>query len=129
MLKKITAMVPILLGTVAMGLSQETKIYTHDQKEYQDALALYHNEQYQAAQSIFSKVKDNTKDLETKANSAYYEANAAVRLNQLGADRLMEDFVEKPNVYSRNSYMNKPFFLGQTRNSGVLPGVLLLQHL
>ncbi|MAU72051.1 MAG: hypothetical protein CML04_08135 [Pseudozobellia sp.] len=104
MLKKITAMVPILLGTVAMGLSQETKIYTHDQKEYQDALALYHNEQYQAAQSIFSKVKDNTKDLETKANSAYYEANAAVRLNQLGADRLMEDFVENyPTSTKRNS--------------------------
>ncbi|MFC4094536.1 tetratricopeptide repeat protein [Euzebyella saccharophila] len=104
MLKRITAMVPVFLGAVFLCSAQETKIYTHDQKEYQDALALYHNEQYQAAQSIFSRVKESTNDLETKANSAYYEANAAVRLNQLGADRLMEDFVEKyPTSTKRNS--------------------------
>ena len=104
MLKKITALLPIFLGMVVTGVSQETKIYTHDQKNYQDALALYNNEQYQAAQSIFSKVKENTDNLETKANSAYFEANAAVRLNQLGADRLMESFVENyPTSTKRNS--------------------------
>ncbi|CAZ96884.1 tetratricopeptide repeat protein [Zobellia galactanivorans] len=104
MLKKITAFIPAFLGMVSMGVAQETKIYTHDQKEYQDALALYNNEQYQAAQSIFAKVKENTDNLETKANSAYYEANAAVRLNQLGADRLMEDFVANyPTSTKRNS--------------------------
>ncbi len=104
MLKKITALIPVFLGMVSMGIAQETEIYTHDQKQYQDALALYNNEQYQAAQSIFAKVKDNTKNLETKANSAYYEANAAVRLNQLGADRLMEDFVANyPTSTKRNS--------------------------
>ena len=104
MLKKITALIPVFLGMVSMGIAQETKIYTHDQKQYQDALSLYNNEQYQAAQSIFAKVKDNTKNLETKANSAYYEANAAVRLNQLGADRLMEDFVANyPTSTKRNS--------------------------
>ncbi|NNE75957.1 MAG: hypothetical protein HKN31_02675, partial [Pricia sp.] len=104
MLKKMTALLPVLMGTVFMGTSQETKIYTHDHKDYQDALALYNNEQYQAAQSIFAKVKNTADDLETKANSAYYEANAAVRLNQLGADRLMEDFVENyPTSTKRNS--------------------------
>lgn len=104
MLKKFTAFLPIFLGMVVTGISQETKIYTHDQKNYQDALALYNNEQYQAAQSIFSKVKENTDNLETKANSAYFEANAAVRLNQLGADRLMESFVENyPTSTKRNS--------------------------
>jgi len=89
---------------VGIGTAQETKIYTHEQKEYQDALALYNNEQYQAAQTIFAKVKENTDDLETRANSAYFEANAAVRLNQLGADRLMEDFVVNyPTSTKRNS--------------------------
>ena len=104
MLKKITAFLPVFLGMVALGISQETKIYTHAQKEYQDALALYNNEQYQAAQTIFSKVKQRTDNLETQANSVYYEANAAVRLNQLGADRLMEDFVANyPTSTKRNS--------------------------
>ena len=89
---------------VFLGISQETKIYTHQDKDYQDALALYNNEQYQAAQTIFSKVKNTSNNLETRANSAYYEANAAVRLNQLGADNLMEDFVEKyPTSTKRNS--------------------------
>ena len=104
MFKKITTLLPIFLGTVVLGIAQETKIYTHDQKQYQDALALYNNEQYQAAQSIFSKVKEDTDNLETQANSAYYEANAAVRLNQLGADRLMESFVANyPTSTKRNS--------------------------
>ncbi|NHF57993.1 tetratricopeptide repeat protein [Flavobacteriaceae bacterium TP-CH-4] len=104
MFKKTTAFLPLFLGMVFVGFSQETKVYTHDDKDYQDALALYNNEQYQAAQTIFAKVKNSTDNLETKANSAYYEANAAVRLNQLGADRLMEDFVEKyPTSTKRNS--------------------------
>ena len=104
MLKRITVFIPIFAGILWIGTAQETKIYTHDQKDYQDALALFNNEQYQAAQTIFEKVKLTTKDYETAANSAYYAANAAVRLNQLGADRLMEDFVEKyPTSTKRNS--------------------------
>ncbi len=102
--QKTTVLLPLFLGMLFLGISQETKIYTHNDKDYQDALALYNNEQYQAAQTIFAKVKNSTDNLETKANSAYYEANAAVRLNQLGADRLMEDFVEKyPTSTKRNS--------------------------
>ena len=87
-----------------MANAQESKIYTHDKKDFQDALTLYNNEQYQAAQTIFEKVQSTTTDEETAANSAYYAANAAVRLNQSGADRKMEDFVEKyPTSTKRNS--------------------------
>jgi len=104
MWKKSTAFIPIFLGIFCLASAQETKIYTHDKKDYQDALALYNNEQYQAAQTIFEKVRKSSQDLETQANSAYYEANAAIRLNQYGADRLMEDFVEKyPTSTKRNS--------------------------
>ncbi len=74
--------------------AQQTNVYTHANKEYQEALNLYNNKQYQAAQSIFSKVKETTNDYEVEANCTYYVANAAIRLNQLGADKLMEDFVE-----------------------------------
>ncbi len=99
-----TILLPLFLGMVFLVAAQETEIYTHAQKDYQDALALYNNEQYQAAQTIFARVKNNTDNLETKANSAYYEATAAVRLNQAGADNLMEDFVEKyPTSTKRNS--------------------------
>ena len=104
MLRKKTAVILCFVGSLFYVSAQESEIYTFDQKDYQEALALYNNKQYQAAQTIFEKVKNNTRDEETQANSAYYAATAAIRLNQLGADRLMEDFVEKyPTSTKRNS--------------------------
>ena len=104
MLKKKTALVLSLFGTLHLLCAQGSKIYTQDNREYQQALTLYNNEQFQAAQAIFEQVQNSTKDLETEANSAYYVANAAVRLNQLGADKLMEDFVTNyPTSTKRNS--------------------------
>ncbi len=104
MLKKKTALLLSFLGAIHLLSAQESKIYTHDQKEYQQALTLYNNEQFQAAQAIFQKVQNKTEDPETEANSAYYAANAAVRLNQYGADKLMENFVtEYPTSTKRNS--------------------------
>ena len=95
MRKKITALSLVCLGLLFTATAQESRIYTHDERQYQEALNLYNNKQYQAAQTLFQKVNGSTKDQETAANSAYFVANAAVRLNQLGADRLMEDFVEQ----------------------------------
>ncbi|MGB3152778.1 MAG: tetratricopeptide repeat protein [Maribacter sp.] len=104
MLQKITFLIPFFIGITWIANAQESKIYTHEQKDFQDALTLYNNEQYRAAQTIFERVNATTKDEETAANSAYYAANAAVRLNQSGADRKMEDFVEKyPTSTKRNS--------------------------
>ncbi|MBO0353970.1 tetratricopeptide repeat protein [Flagellimonas marinaquae] len=102
--RKNLLLIPIFMGTFFVPSAQETKIFTHENKAYQDALALYNNEQYQAAQNIFESVKATTKDDETEANSAYYAANAAIRLNQRGADKMMEDFVERyPTSTKRNS--------------------------
>ncbi|NAS11069.1 tetratricopeptide repeat protein [Poritiphilus flavus] len=104
MRQKNTVLFLILAGAFFLGQGQESRIYTHDQKLYQQALALYNEKQYQAAQTLFEQVKSSTRDAETEANSAYFVANAAVRLNQLGADRLMEDFVERyPTSTKRNS--------------------------
>ena len=91
-----------------LAYGQESEIYKHPQKRYQDALDLFKNKQYQAAQTIFEEVQSQTTDEETRANSAYYAATSAIRLNQLGADRLMEDFVERyPTSTKRNSaYMD-----------------------
>ncbi len=94
----------VFLGTIFLSSAQKTKIYSHEKKAYQDALALYNNQQYQASQAIFDKVKVESNDGETQANSAYYSANAAIRLNQRGADKMMEDFVDRyPTSTKRNS--------------------------
>lgn len=86
------------------SFSQQTAVYTNDLVEYNQALELYNNKQYLAAQSLFDKIKNNTNDQTIQSNCAYYIANAAVRLNQQNADQLMEEFVEKyPTSLKRNS--------------------------
>ncbi|UJH66685.1 tetratricopeptide repeat protein [Allomuricauda sp. SCSIO 65647] len=102
--RKVIPLLTLFFSVIFLCRSQETQVYSHPNKTYQDALALYNNQQYQAAQVLFEKVKASTDDGETEANSAYYAANAAIRLNQRRADKLMEDFVERyPTSTKRNS--------------------------
>ncbi|APU67250.1 tetratricopeptide repeat protein [Christiangramia flava] len=86
------------------ALAQQSAAYTHELVDFNRALELYNNEQFLAAQNLFDKVKDNTEDEKIKGDCAYYIANAAVRLNQPGADDLMEDFVTRyPTSTKTNS--------------------------
>ncbi|AVR43970.1 hypothetical protein C7S20_01090 [Christiangramia fulva] len=75
------------------GISQQSAAYTNELVDFNRALALYNNEQYLAAQNLFDEVMEDTNDEKIKGDCAYYIANAAVRLNQPGADELMEKFV------------------------------------
>ncbi|MCK7590072.1 tetratricopeptide repeat protein [Subsaxibacter sp. CAU 1640] len=78
----------------AFSFAQLSATYTNDLVDYQKALTLYNNKQYQAAQSMFDKIIDATDDEQLKSDAVYYYANCAVRLNQINADSLIEDFVE-----------------------------------
>ena len=101
-----------VLGALLLAVNpltaQETMAFEHDQKNYEQALALYNNKQYSAAQTLLERVREHSTDEQTRANSSYYIANAAVRLNQVGADRLVTQFVEEyPTSPMRNSaYMD-----------------------
>ncbi|MFT7072310.1 MAG: tetratricopeptide (TPR) repeat protein [Patiriisocius sp.] len=94
-----------LFFTLSTGLfSQQTAIFTNEMVDYNRAVELYNNDQYLAAQSLFSKVKRATDVERVESDCAYYVANCAVRLNQQNADALMEDFVAKyPTSVKRNS--------------------------
>ena len=76
-------------------IAQQSAIQTTALADYNRAMELYNNQQYLAAQTIFDQVLEETDDERIQANAAYYIANAAVRMNQRGADELMEDFVER----------------------------------
>ncbi len=83
---------------------QRTAIHTNESADFNRALELYNNQQYLAAQNIFDRVREETEDEKIEADAAYYIANAAIRLNQPNADKLMEDFVERyPTSTKRNS--------------------------
>jgi len=60
--KNLTFLIALFAGILSAVNAQESKIYTHEKKDFQDALTLYNNEQYQAAQTIFERVKATTKD-------------------------------------------------------------------
>ncbi|MGC1630681.1 MAG: tetratricopeptide repeat protein [Gelidibacter sp.] len=101
--KKLSLLVGFLL-LIGHTYSQQSAVYTNELVDYQKALTLYNNKQYQAAQSMFDKVKDATENQQLEADCTYYYANCAVRLNQINADALIEDFVEKyPTSTKRNS--------------------------
>ncbi|WGK65064.1 tetratricopeptide repeat protein [Croceiramulus getboli] len=84
--------------------AQQTAIFTNDLVRFNKALELYNSKQYLASQTLFDEVLKSTNDQTIQGDCAYYIANAAVRLNQLGADRMMQEFVEDyPTSTKRNS--------------------------
>jgi TolA-binding protein len=84
--------------------AQQSEVYSNELADYQKALSLFNNQQYLASQALFQSIIKNTKEDVLQSDCAYYIANCAVRLNQLNADKLIEDFVEKyPTSTKRNT--------------------------
>ncbi len=88
----------LLFGILCIGfapiLAQKSAIYTHELEEYNRALGLYKESQYQSAQILFDKILSESKDNELQSDCTYYSANCAIRLNQSNADEQMENFVK-----------------------------------
>lgn len=96
----------MLLSVPFAGLSlsaQQSTIYTHQLKDFDKAVTLYNDKQYQAAQILFEKTKTDNTDMDVQADCAFYIAECAVKLNQKNADVLMEDFVEDYPVSPRQN--------------------------
>ncbi|EGV42582.1 tetratricopeptide repeat protein [Bizionia argentinensis JUB59] len=104
MLKKTVLSLIFMLGVFLNGYAQQSEAYTNHLVDYQKALALYNNGQFQAAQMLFKELKKTVESDELVSDCDYYVANCAVRLNQRNADKLIEDFVENhPTSTKRNS--------------------------
>jgi len=84
--------------------AQQSAVHTDEFASFQQAVTMYNNKQYKAAQSAFRQLKQTASRESIKAECAYYIANAAIRMNQDGAEQLMESFVtEYPTSPRRNS--------------------------
>lgn len=103
-MQKIKFILAALLIYSTLAVAQQSAIYTNEFTKYNKALTLYNSKQYLAAQTLFEEIKTETSDATIKGDCSYYIANAAVRLNQQGADNLMQQFVtEYPTSTKRNS--------------------------
>ncbi len=104
MIKKRRFVFTLLLLHSYINYAQKSAQYTNELIDFQKALSLYNDKQYLAAQSLFYKVKNNSKEELIISDSDYYIANAAVRLNQKNADNLILNFVESyPTSTKQNS--------------------------
>jgi len=95
-----------LLFSASLATAQQSAIYDHQTDDFNRALSLYKNSQYQSAQIIFDKVKDQANDENVRADCAYYSADCAIRLDQAGADSAMEDFISD---YPTSSKTNQAY--------------------
>jgi tetratricopeptide (TPR) repeat protein len=88
--------------------SQQTIADVNVTTDFNNALVLYNNKAYAAAQKIFEKTKVNAATSSSlKADASYYDAMCAVKLNQTNADQKVLDFVaENPTSNKKN----KAFF-------------------
>ena len=93
MRKSIQLFFLLVFACITTVSAQKSEIYNPETEDFNRALNLYQNSQYQAAQIIFEKVKTETQNADIKADCAYYSANCAIRLDQAGADVAMENFV------------------------------------
>lgn len=101
--KKLSVLLTFFLCSIYLS-AQQSATYTSDLVDYQKALTLYNNRQYQAAQSLFEAIKNEAPNETLESDCAYYIANCAVRLNQQNADDLIQDFVDSyPTSTKRNT--------------------------
>jgi tetratricopeptide (TPR) repeat protein len=93
---------------VSISFSQQSVGTTTAFAEYNEALNLYNNKVYAAAQKKFKKVAThNNLGNNLKLDAQYYDAMSAIRLNQAEADKKMLSFIEEnPN----SSKKNRAFF-------------------
>jgi len=81
------------LVITSVTTAQQSSVYTHQFSEFDRAEALYNDRQFLAAQLLFDQISKQTKDLELRADCAFYSASSALHLNQGNAANLAQDFI------------------------------------
>jgi tetratricopeptide (TPR) repeat protein len=91
---------------ISVVSGQQSEIYTHNLADFDNAVVLFKNKQYQSAQIVFERIKHETKNQDTQADCAYFIGICAIRLNQNNADELIERFVTD---YPTSSKQNQAY--------------------
>ena len=94
------------IAVVPKGYGQQSAVYTNNLSEFDKAISLFKDKQYQSAQILFDKVKHDNTTEDIQADCAYYAGICAIHLNQNNADELMEKFVAD---YPTSSKQNQAY--------------------
>ncbi|CAM4447557.1 tetratricopeptide repeat protein [Flavobacterium terrigena] len=94
----------LLLFVSQSTIAQQSAVCLSQNQDFDKAVQLYKEQQFQASQILFDKVKSTSTSEEIISDCDYYIANCAIKTNQQGADALMESFIENhPTSTKRNS--------------------------
>ncbi|QBZ97831.1 tetratricopeptide repeat protein [Flavobacterium sangjuense] len=85
---------------------QQSAIYTNNLSDFDNAVLLFKDKQYQSAQILFDKVKNDNTTEDIQADCAYYIGICAIHLNQNNADELVEKFISD---YPTSSKQNQAY--------------------
>ncbi|MDD3005466.1 tetratricopeptide repeat protein [Flavobacterium sp.] len=98
---------PLISGGVTTTVSaQQSEIHTNDLKDFKRAIELYKDKQYLSAQLLFINIQQQNNNLEVQSDCAFYIATSAIKLNQNGAEELMEKFIQN---YPTSSKINQAY--------------------
>ncbi len=90
MQRKIFLLLAIL--SLQTGWGQLSKIHISPENEYIEAVNLYNEKEYKAAEYLFKKIKDHFSDENIKGDIAFYLASIAVRTDEIDAEELLDYF-------------------------------------
>lgn len=96
----------LFMAGIPQVSAQQSAIYTNKLSEFDNAIFLFKDKQYQSAQILFEKVKQENISLDIQAECAYYIGICAIHLNQNNADELIEKFISD---YPTSSKQNKAY--------------------
>ena len=96
----------IFIGTLKLN-AQKSTVYLHDLTEYNNAIALFQNGQYQSARFIFDKVKSENVDVEIQSDCAFFSADCGIKLQQANSDSEMTNFISE---YPTSIHQNEAYF-------------------
>ena len=85
---------------------QQSAIYSNNLNEFDKAVLLFKDKQYQSAQILFDKAKQENTSQEVQADCSYYIGICAIHLNQNNADELVEKFIKD---YPTSSKQNQAY--------------------
>ena len=86
--------------------AQKSAVYTYQNFDFDEAIALYNGDIYLSAQLLFENIKLNNTSYNVQSDCSYYIAFCAIKLDQVNADVLMEKFVAD---YPTSSRQNQAF--------------------
>lgn len=96
----------LFMAGIPQVSAQQSAIYTNKLSEFDNAIFLFKDKQYQSAQILFEKVKQVNISLDIQAECAYYIGICAIHLNQNNADELIEKFISD---YPTSSKQNQAY--------------------